>query len=391
MQVITKNISQCYLELFRMLKSKVPGILESHPRGKTTYEFLDPVMIIYRNPRERFLYIPGRKLNLAFSLAEVIWILSGNGNVDWISFYNGNMRTFSDEGKDFFNAAYGKRIRDWGYAEPIAAIAKDNISLRNPKDGEIKKDFNDKQEIFLNYMKGNNPIDQLVCIFNKLKEDPDTRQACITLWDPRKDTMLVGCHDYPCNSFLQFILRDGKLNLSIYRRSNDIIWGLPYNVIQFSYLLEMMAGWLNVEVGNVREFINCLHVYFGNDPKQDETTLLVENSGVVDLYTDSNDGKTKGIIPLDARMSKENFDKFFKEFYVIESKLRNDFQNTKDEFRKFIEDSEYLTEHWKQVLKVILLHHAYKCKDDNIVFELYETLCPEFKILVKDFYKRLNS
>jgi thymidylate synthase len=392
MEIVTKNISNCYKELLKMLYSGGKGIVKSNPRGKTTYEFEYPITIIYQNPRERLLYIPGRKLNLAFSLAEAIWILSGNGSVDWISFYNANMRSFADEEKEFFNAAYGKRIRDWGYGEP--EIVKDKKNIRDPHTGEILNWENAAKSnfIFDNYMTMNHPIDQFAGVYNKLKEDLDTRQACISLWDPRKDLLLDGCKDYPCNSFIQFRYKNGKLNLYIFRRSNDIIWGIPYNVVQFSYLLEMMCGWLDVEMGYVSEFITSLHVYFNNDPKQDETTLHTLNTDAIDIYTDSNYRPRKAIKTTDARMSKETFEKMFVSFYTMEKDLRNDYQGQCNIFMHWIFESPYLNNHWKQVMLMILLHHAYKAKDDITVFEIYDKkLCDEYKIFTKDFYKRIQE
>jgi len=204
-----------------------------------------------------------------------------------------------------------------------------------------------------------------------------------------KDGILVGCKDYPCNSFLQFRFKGGKLNLYIFRRSNDIVWGIPYNVIQFSYLLEMMCGWLDVEMGYVSEYITSLHVYFGNSESQDVTTKLIQEVDPIDIYTDSNDRTRKAVNTTDARMSKEKFEGMFSSFYYLENLLKDDYSEiTKNNFRLF---SKTLNEHWKNVMEVILLHHAYKAKDDVLVFELFENISDEYKPFIKEFYKRIRE
>src|SRR5258708_6009535 len=49
------------------------------------------------------------KFNLAFALAEVLWICQGRDDVEMLEFYNKQIVTYSDDQKAF-NAAYGNRI-----------------------------------------------------------------------------------------------------------------------------------------------------------------------------------------------------------------------------------------------------------------------------------------
>lgn len=44
-------------------------------------------------------------------------------------------------------------------------------------------------------------------------------------------------------------------------RSNDVHRGLPYNVVQFTTLQEVMAGWLGLEVGGYHHWSDSLHLY----------------------------------------------------------------------------------------------------------------------------------
>jgi hypothetical protein len=185
-----------------------------------------PVVLQYETPGACFMKIPGRRFNIFFALAEVIWILSGNGNVEWISFFNSNMRKFADEGQPDFHGAYGKRIRDCRGS----------------------------------YVGHSIYVDQIEAVCNKLKEDPFSRQAIISLWDPISDNKPES-NDYPCNNWVAFSLRDGKLNMSVAIRSNDIIWGTPYNAVQFTHLLALVAGNLGVQCGAITYFVQNLHVY----------------------------------------------------------------------------------------------------------------------------------
>src|SRR5271167_1899813 len=81
-------------------------------RGQTCLELPESVCLEYTRPGYCWMRIPGRKFNPFFALAEVMWILSGNGNVEWISYFNKQMLAYSD-GKEDFHGAYGLRIRKW--------------------------------------------------------------------------------------------------------------------------------------------------------------------------------------------------------------------------------------------------------------------------------------
>jgi hypothetical protein len=103
-------------------------------------------------------------------------------------------------------------------------------------------------------------VNQLPIIIERLREDPDTRQAVITLWDPEFDAH-GGKKDHPCTSLFNFRIRDGKLNMSTFMRSNDAIHGWTFDLIQFSMLMQSMAVELDVEVGTYSHHVGSFHIY----------------------------------------------------------------------------------------------------------------------------------
>jgi len=196
-------------------------------RGKTCLELPEPITLEYTRPGFCWMRIPGRKFNPFFALAEVMWILSGNGNVEWISYFNKRMRDYSD-GKEDFHGAYGVRIRKW-----IASWS--------------------------NYAY----IDQIECAVNKLRKDPFSRQAVISLWDPDRDNPHANMQskDIPCNNLVYYSLRNEELEQTVVIRSNDVVWGTPYNAIQFTHLQALVAGMLGARMGKLTYVIQNLHYY----------------------------------------------------------------------------------------------------------------------------------
>jgi thymidylate synthase len=101
---------------------------------------------------------------------------------------------------------------------------------------------------------------QLPAVVRKLTDDPDTRQAIITLWNPHLDNQ-VGKNDYPCTVALGFSIKQGKLELDVTMRSNDVWHGFPYDIFQFTQLQQTVANVLGREPGRYRHHTYSLHLY----------------------------------------------------------------------------------------------------------------------------------
>lgn len=101
---------------------------------------------------------------------------------------------------------------------------------------------------------------QLTQCVNKLRVDPDTRQAVISLWDPWLDNQ-PGKRDYPCTLTLAFALVNGALDLTVTMRSQDVFWGTPYDWWQFSQAQQTAARALEVDAGIYRHITLSTHIY----------------------------------------------------------------------------------------------------------------------------------
>lgn len=184
--------------------------------GEVCGEIINAVTVI-KDPTQNILKSDIRKLPMRYAVGELLWYLSGNNKLDAIKRYSKAWESLSDDGETI-NSAYGYRIfEQFGF---------------------------DQWE----YVKG------------LLKKDPNTRQAVIHIKDasnkPTKDT--------PCTVSLQFLLRNGQLNLTVYMRSNDIWLGFPYDVFSFTCMQIIMAFELGVEIGEYTHIAGSLHLYTRN-------------------------------------------------------------------------------------------------------------------------------
>jgi len=197
-----------------------------------TLEIL-PCVLRVTNPRLRWIQSRRPPYNPAFGLVEFIWILAGKDESLVPKFWNPALYKYSGNDEHFYGA-YGYRLRK------------------------------------------HLGFDQIKRAFEVLKSFPETRQAVLQIWDSNNDLPYENgkprSKDIPCNLMSLLKIRDNKLHWTQIMRSNDIMLGLPYNFIQFTMLQEVMAGWLECDIGEYFHLSDSLHVYT-DDLKRYEVDL----------------------------------------------------------------------------------------------------------------------
>ena len=104
--------------------------------------------------------------------------------------------------------------------------------------------------------------DQLTKVINRLKEDPDSRQLWISLWNPYRDPdFLGGVSRVPCSLGYGLQVRDGRLNLHYVMRSCDFATHFRNDVYLAIRFLEWVSEKTGYPVGSFTHTIFSLHVY----------------------------------------------------------------------------------------------------------------------------------
>lgn len=217
-------------------------------RDEVCIELPEPFMFKITNPTARLVTIPERKWNPILPFAESLWLATGRNDLDFIGHYLKNMKNFSDDG-EFLRGGYGPRLRKYNGIN-------DDYKIRNPYNIDIAN---------LN----KSEVDQFSFICNSFKRDIFTRQAIINIGDPPKDCFdkdgnIKITKDFPCTRLLHFQKqpKTNKLNLTVYMRSNDLVWGASaVNVFNFTFMLEYFAQILGLEIGEYFHIANNFHYY----------------------------------------------------------------------------------------------------------------------------------
>lgn len=208
------TVDEAWNKAFETLSSQAEkGYTAESRDGDVVGEVCNAVFCI-EDPTRSIVTNPIRKMPMRYAVGELAWYLSGSNRVQDISQYSKVWEKLSDDGQ-INNSAYGWRIfSKFGF-------------------------------------------DQWDYVKSLLQKDPNSRQAIIHI----KDADNRPTKDVPCTVYLQFLLRNGKLNLSVHMRSNDIWMGVPYDMFSFCFLQVKMAMELGVEVGEYTHYAGSLHLY----------------------------------------------------------------------------------------------------------------------------------
>ena len=99
--------------------------------------------------------------------------------------------------------------------------------------------------------------EQIPFILRELRRDPYSRRAVI---DVRR-TSDIFLDDPPCLQHIQFMIRDGKLNMTVLFRSNDACKATFMNAYALTCLQEKVAEELGVGIGSYTHIANSFHAY----------------------------------------------------------------------------------------------------------------------------------
>lgn len=135
---------------------------------------------------------------------------------------------------------------------------------------------------------------QMDYILGEIKNNPTSRRLVIEMWNVDDlDEMNLP----PCAHHLQFIIKDGKVNLLLKQRSQDFVTANFFNVCEYALLTHMVARHTGYDVGELVHVIGDCHLYNKHEESArelisrepfDAPTLWV-NPDVTDFYAFTED------------------------------------------------------------------------------------------------------
>ncbi|MGW1729050.1 thymidylate synthase [Streptomyces sp. NPDC002306] len=323
------GLAEAYLSNLESLLSD-PEYRNS-PRGFASQEHVG-VSFSIEDPRRRLISAAIRRSNLVFNLAEALWYFSGSDSLEYMAYYAPGIRRFVMGAEVLTGTAYGPRIFDFGGCN----------------------------------------LDQWSSVASTLRDDPDSKRAVIQIYQPEELTV-PGNPDVACTIALQFLARNGRLNLVSYMRANDAYRGIVSDIFSFTFLQELMARELGLELGRYTHMVGSLHLY--------EPDLGPAQRIIAALRDAQAPGDCMSVMPMgDQRPHVERV-------MQIEKSLRT------DAIRLGISDFKALElpEYWRQVVAIFELYRRSRygaSMDDD---ELVDELDPLYRYMLVNRFPDLSS
>lgn len=290
-------------------------------RGKMAEIF--GAILILQNPRAR-LSRSENKGKLFSALGEFLWYLSGSNDLDFIEYYVGERYKKESEDGQTVRSGYGERLFQY--------------------DGTI---------------------DQVSNVIELLKDKPSSRRAVIQLFDA--SDLEKPYVSIPCTCTLQFLIRNGELNLLVNMRSNDAYLGLSHDVFAFTMLQEVVARTIGVDIGVYQHCVGSLHLY---EDHKERAQRYVDEGWMNDTCMQ----------PMPEGPPWESI----QEVKCIAEKIR-----TSGEINDFNLDE--LPSYWRDICRLLMWFSRYKAKDARGCSMLQQELeDPSYRVFLEDKAGRLQ-
>lgn len=222
-QIKARSANEAYLKAAELIREEA---LEVRGRQQGTLYELRDVAIEITEPRKCLVSVPWRKLSRKYAAAEFVLFEGENTDVEAYAHYAKKWKELDVDGE--VCSAYGARMFS---------------SKRDP-----------------------NPVSRFEYALEQLLSNSDSKNAVIMMRD-WTDNRPSHQKDRCCTLFVQFTIRNGKLDMLVYMRSSDFWFGLPYDVFWYSSVMQKMLFRYNtrahaeVTLGTYTHICTSLHVY----------------------------------------------------------------------------------------------------------------------------------
>src|SRR5690606_2217677 len=99
---------------------------------------------------------------------------------------------------------------------------------------------------------------QIESLVRQIKTKPDSRRLIVSAWNVAdEDKMALPT----CHLLFQFYVAKGRLSCQLYRRSADVVLGVPFNIASYALLTMMLAQVCGLEVGDFIHTFGDAHLY----------------------------------------------------------------------------------------------------------------------------------
>lgn len=206
-----ENVNDAFEEWYKVLSEM--KLNDESRDGEIVGEVINAMTVI-EDPTRNIVKSKVRNMPMRYAIGELLWYLSGNSALKEIQKFGSGWDRMSDDGIHV-NSNYGWCIQHkYGF-------------------------------------------DQWEFVKEELRKNSFSRRAVIHI----KEASNKESKDVNCTVSLQFFIRENKLYMTTYMRSNDLWMGFVYDVFQFTCMQILMSMELGIELGTYTHIVGSLHLY----------------------------------------------------------------------------------------------------------------------------------
>jgi thymidylate synthase len=220
-KIESDKFSEIYKELLHEIYFNPDNF--SRPRGLGVKEKSN-VFLILNNPLSNLYKNESRSPSLKYLSAEILWYFSQSNELKFISQFSKFWNKISNDGQTS-ESAYGNLI----FSEPCSLM-----------------------------------MTEWLWALQSLQADKNSRQAIMRFNKPRHS--FIGNRDFVCTLNGIFSIRNNKLDFNIIMRSQDMWFGIIYDIPFFTLLQQQMLNHLSpwypdLQLGSYTHYIINAHIY----------------------------------------------------------------------------------------------------------------------------------
>jgi thymidylate synthase len=189
-----------------------------------------------------FPLLTTKKVNFNAALHELLWYLSGEDHIRNLKKVTKIWDAWADEKGDL-ETAYGRYWRR--FPHPV-----------QKSHGPVKETGETMAEV--------EEIDQIQYVIDEIRRNHFSRRLVVTAWEPgnAERSKLPPCHySFAFNVSPNEKGDPAKLNCHLTQRSGDIALGIPFNLVCYATLTQMMAQEVGLAVGQFGHTLIDAHIY----------------------------------------------------------------------------------------------------------------------------------
>lgn len=189
------------------------GVHVDSERGPTLE--IENIVLKISNPRDRIASEEWRKMNVGFAIVDALSHIVGDNTLGPLTQFVPSFVNHSTNGRTI-DGSYGNRIHT---------------------------------------------NEQLGMLIELLKKNPQTRRAALSIYMGPVDLAGGGGKNTPCTLGFHFLVRNGRLNMKVMMRSNDILLGFTNDIFTFTFLHEYVSVQTGIPMGDYIHYASSFHLY----------------------------------------------------------------------------------------------------------------------------------